>query len=456
MKALIIHQNFPGQFRHLAGHLAEQPEWEVRSIGRDSAPGMRNIPMWRYRPHRKAGAQTHPYARTFEEGVLHGQQVLRLLLRLSKKGYRPDIIIAHPGWGETLYVKQAYPDVPLIHYCEYYYHARGGDADFDPEFPLTEHAAATIESRNALHLLNLEHCDMGITPTQWQRSLQPEAYHHKLRVIHEGIDSEHLGRNRDANLAMPNGHVLRASDVVVTYVARNLEPYRGFHQFMRALPDLLNRNPDCHVVIVGGDGVSYGRAPRDDSNWRTKLLRENPVDTSRVHFLGRVDYATYRTVLQISTAHVYLTYPFVLSWSLLEALACGCAVVASDTAPVREVLRNGENAILVDFMQPKAISTAITNLLANKSLSNKLRVEALHSSAQYSSTSGNSAWLTIIKELSTERSRVLKSLADASSPEITRPHIASPTRAVLDGQQFAPQRQLSGFGAMGGNDGRCA
>jgi glycosyltransferase involved in cell wall biosynthesis len=456
LKALFIHQNFPGQFRHLANHLAELPEWEVRSIGRDSAPGMRNISTWRYRPHRKAHAQTHPYARTFEEGVLHGQQVLRLLLKLSKRGYRPDIIIAHPGWGETLYVKQVYPDVPLIHYCEYYYHARGADADFDPEFPLTEHAAATIESRNALHLLNLEHCDMGVTPTQWQLSLQPKAYHHKLRVIHEGIDSGHLEPNREAHLAMPNGHVLRAGDAVVTYVARNLEPYRGFHQFMRALPDLLNRNPDCHVVIVGGDGVSYGRSPRDDSNWRTKLLRENPVDTSRVHFLGRVDYATYRTVLQISAAHVYLTYPFVLSWSLLEALACGCAVVASDTAPVREVLRNGKNAVLVDFLHPGAMSGAITNVLTNESLSNQLRTEALHSATQYSSASGNSAWLTIIKELSTERGRMLDSRADAGSAGFTGPHVARPMRVMVDGQQFATQRSLSGLDVMGDNNSRFA
>lgn len=255
---------------------------------------------------------------------------------------------------------------------------------------------------------------------------------------------------------MPNGHVLRAGDAVVTYVARNLEPYRGFHQFMRALPDLLNRNPDCHVVIVGGDGVSYGRSPRDDSNWRTKLLRENPVETSRVHFLGRVDYATYRTVLQISAAHVYLTYPFVLSWSLLEALACGCAVVASDTAPVREVLRNGKNAILVNFMQHNAISAAINHLLADKSLSDKLRGEALHSSEQYSSESGNSAWLAIIKELSTERGRMLNSRADAGPPQFISPHIARPTRAVFDGQQFSPQRQLCGCGVMGDNDSRCA
>ncbi len=388
MKVLFIHQNFPGQFRHLAAHLAKQPGVDVRAIGRETASGLENVPMWRYRPHRLSGKQTHSYARTFENGVLHGQQVLRLLMKLGSQGYRPDIVIAHPGWGETLYLKQVYPDVPLVHFCEYYYHTTGADADFDSEFPLSRHGAATIESRNALHLLNLEHCDLGITPTKWQYGLHPEAYRHKLRVIHEGVDVDNLGPDPQAKLTLPNGHTLHAGDPVVTYVARNLEPYRGFHQFMRALPKVLEQNPNCHVVVAGGDGVSYGRKPDDAPNWRIKLLRENPVDPSRVHFLGRVDYGTYRKVLQVSKAHVYLTYPFILSWSLLEAMACGCYVIGSDTAPVREIITDGENGVVVDFFHPGEIADAMNKAMLREHVEMKIRKQALRTAVKYSSRKG--------------------------------------------------------------------
>jgi glycosyltransferase involved in cell wall biosynthesis len=359
MRVLFVHQNFPGQFRHIAAHLAQQPGVEVLAIGRDTAPGLPGVRLLRYKPHRGADQATHPYVRTMEEAVLHGQQVLRLLLDLKGKGYRPDVIVAHAGWGETLYAKDAFPHAKLIHFCEYYYHSHGADANFDPEFPLDINGAARIRTRNALHLLNLENCDLAVTPTKWQHSLHPEAYRDKIQVIHEGIDTDNLKPNPHAELTLPNGNVLKAGMPIVTYVARNLEPYRGFHTFMRALPDLLKQHPTCQVVIVGGDGVSYGSAPKDAPNWRSKLLQENPVDLSRVHFLGKVPYDTYKKVLQVSAVHVYLTYPFVLSWSLLEAMATGCLIVGSDTAPVREVIRDGENGVLVGFFDKDELVRAV-------------------------------------------------------------------------------------------------
>lgn len=396
MKVLFIHQNFPGQFKHIAQHLAQQPGVEVLAIGRDTAPGLPAIKLLRYQPLRGTTAATHPYLRSFEDAVLHGQQVLRLLLDLKRKGYRPDVIVAHPGWGETLYAKDAFPDAKLIHFCEFYYHAHGADANFDPEFPLSLDSAARLRTRNSLHLLNLENCDLGITPTQWQYSLHPEAYRHKLRVIHEGIDTESLGPDPDAKLQLPNGKWLQAGQPIVTYVARNLEPYRGFHTFMRSLPRLLKQHPTCQVVIVGGDGVSYGSLPKDAPNWRTKLLAENPLDLSRVHFLGKVPYETYKKVLQVSAAHVYLTYPFVLSWSLLEAMASGCLIVASDTAPVREVIRDGCNGLLVDFFDSAKLSEKLVAALNNESGSSSCMQNAWRSARQFSLEQGLSAYKDLI------------------------------------------------------------
>ena len=400
MRVLFIHQNFPGQFRHLAARLARRPGAEVLAIGRETAPGMEGIRLLRYRPHRAPARETHPYVRSFEDAVLHGQQVLRMLLDLRGQGYRPDVVVAHPGWGETLYVKLAFPDTKLIHYTEYYYHLEGADAGFDPEFPLTLEGAALVSSRNALHLLNIEQCDVGVTPTRWQKSLYPAAYHGKIQVIHEGIDVGQLGPDPAAVLELPNGKRLRAGEPVVTYVARNLEPYRGFHRFMRALPELLKAHAGCQVVVIGGDGVSYGDRPNDAPNWREKMLRENPVDPERVHFLGKVSYAMYRRALQVSAVHVYFTYPFVLSWSMLEAMACGCLLVASDTAPVREVIRHGENGWLAGFFDGKALVEHVLHALSNPPEAAALRANACQSAQAYSMEKGIAGYMEWVEHRS--------------------------------------------------------
>lgn len=396
MNVLFIHQNFPGQFKNIALYLNQQPGVEVLAIGRDTAPGIPGVQLLRYKPHRTANASTHPYVRLFEGAVLHGQQVLRLLLDLKAKGYKPDVIVAHPGWGETLYAKEAFPETKLIHFCEYYYHAHGADADFDPEFPLSIDSAASIRSRNALHLLNLENCDQAITPTHWQHSLHPEAYREKIQVIHEGIDTGALRPDPLATLQLPNGAVLRAGMPIVTYVARNLEPYRGFHCFIRALPALLKQHPACQVVIVGGDDVSYGSKPKDALNWRTKMLEENPIDLNRVHFLGKVSYATYKQVLQISAVHTYLTYPFVLSWSLLEAMASGCLIVGSDTAPLREVLCDGKNGLLVNFFDSVQLSQTLTEVLNAPEQHSDKREQAQLTAAGYGLNVGLKHYLKLL------------------------------------------------------------
>lgn len=213
-----------------------------------------------------------------------------------------------------------------------WFYANGPDMGFDPEFPVALDDRLRVSTWRAHHLLALEQCDVAIAPTQWQKSQFPATYQPKIQVLHEGIATDVLGPDPQAQLTLPSGQVLKAGDPVVTYVARNLEPYRGFHVFMRSLPALLAAHPTCQVLIVGGDEVSYGRAPKDAKSWRGALLREVNIDTNsetgRVHFLGKLPYAQYRWVLQVSAVHVYLTYPFVLSWSLLEALASGCAVVA--------------------------------------------------------------------------------------------------------------------------------
>jgi len=399
-RILLIHQNFPGQFRHLAQHLAARPDVEIIGLGRDSAPGLPGFPWFKYKLHRQGKAETHPYLRQMESAVLHGQAVVRALQKLKHQGFVPDVILAHPGWGETLYAKDVFPRARLIHFCEWYYTTQGADFDFDPEFPSDLDDRLRIQTWNALHLLNLENCDAAIAPTHWQKSRFPDAYQDKIQVIHEGIDTEHLGPDPDATLMLPNGQCLKAGDPVITYVARNLEPYRGFHIFMRALPAVLKANPQAQIVIVGGDGKSYGALPKDAPNWRAKMLRElrethgEELDTwlPRIHFLGKVPYETYKKVLQVSALHVYLTYPFVLSWSLLEAMATGCRILASDTAPVREVVRDGDNGELVDFFDPAALSQKILAALTKLSGGQALRHAARTDMQAYGLVAGIKAY----------------------------------------------------------------
>jgi len=356
MRILIIHQNFPGQFRHIAGFLAKQPGIQVIGLGREFAPGMPEVQWFKYKLHRSPRKEQHHYLRQMENAILHGQAIVRALFEFKKRGFTPDIILAHPGWGETLYAKEVFPDAKLVHFCEWYYGTDGSDVAFDPEFPASFDDRARIKTWNALHTLNLENCDAGITPTQWQLSRHPDIYRKKISLIHEGINTDYLGPDPGATLTVPGGAVLKNGDPIITYVARNLEPYRGFHSFIRALEIIQRKNKNCHTVIIGGDDVSYGRPPSNAPNWREKMLREVQLDPSRTHFLGKVPYNLYLKALQISVVHIYLTYPFVLSWSMLEAMACGCLVIGSRTAPVEEVIRDNENGLLVDFFDKEEIA----------------------------------------------------------------------------------------------------
>lgn len=398
MNLLIIHQNFPGQFRHVALAALNRRDTKIFAIGRDTAPGLPGIKIFRYKSSRKTSSHIHPYLHRHENALDAGQQVLRILKYFKHNDFRPDVILAHPGWGESLLVKDIYPDVPLIHYCEYYYHAVGADLGFDPEFPSATDASSKIRVLNSLHLLNLEQCDIGIAPTHWQRSLFPSVYHPKIQVIHEGILLQSPESLPVTSVKLPDGCVIKKGQRVVTYVARNLEPYRGFHSFMRSIPYIQAECPDAQIVIMGGDDVSYGRLPEGFENWRSKLLAEVTVDLSRVHFAGKLPYEAYRAVLQISEVHVYLTYPFVLSWSFLEAMASKCVVIGSDTAPVREVIVDGTGGLLVNFFDVEVIAEKVCSVLKSPDEFGLIRESAISIASRFDTQQGVRGYFAVLED----------------------------------------------------------
>jgi len=368
MKLLLIHQNLPAQFKHLLQRYARDPEHEVVGICQKHAPAVGDTTLPErviqvYKPKREPTPDIHPYLYSLEAGVLNGQAVAARVHELDKGGFRPDVTLVHPGWGEGLYIKDVLPDTPLIGFFEFFYGAHGRDADFDPEFPLSKDDELRIRTRNALHLLSLDACDSGISSTQWQRQAHPPEYHSKIKVLHEGIDTRAIVPDPTAVFELPDGTVLNRDKEVVTFISRSLEPYRGFHVFMRALPEIFRRRPQCQVVIVGSDDVAYGRKLPNGQTWREKLLAEVELDPKRVHFLGELPWESHLRLLQVSSVHVYLTVPFVLSWSMLEAMSAGCALIGSDTAPVREILQHGRNGLLVDFFSKEQLADAVDDLL---------------------------------------------------------------------------------------------
>jgi glycosyltransferase involved in cell wall biosynthesis len=369
MNIVFIHQNFPGQWKHLAAHYGSIPGNQVKFVTQRNEGSLQGVEKLVYKLHRKPSEQGHIYMRNMENAVLHGQGAARALLALKNRGFRPDIIVGHSGWGETLYVKDVFPDVPLLIYSEFFYNAVGADVGFDPELQQQGQFDDLLRTRtrNAPFLLSLVASDWALTPTRWQWQQHPELFRQRISVIHEGVDCHKVTPNPQARFALPGGQVLTRGDEVITYVARNLEPYRGFHIFMRTVPKILERRPNAHVLIVGGDGVSYGKHLPNGQTYKQKMLDEVSAlpgyDPARVHFLGRLPYGQYLNVLQISSAHVYLTYPFVLSWSMLEAMACGCLVVGSRTAPVQEVIVDGENGLLTDFFSPEEIAARVDEAL---------------------------------------------------------------------------------------------
>ena len=369
MNLLIVHQNFPGQYRHLAAALVARGD-RVVAIGGPAAKPLKGLSLHRYDPMPAGGVPPcHSWVGDMQTKVLRAEAVAAQIEALQNKGLKVDLVIGHPGWGELLAIKDVLPGVPVLHQLEFFYQLEGADTGFDPEFSQASwRSQACLRLRRAPQLLALEDLDWGLAPTRWQASTAPLAYRDRISVIHEGIDTVQTAPRQSAVLHLKRaGLTLRPGDEVVSFVARNLEPYRGIHCFLRMLPLLQQLRPQARVVIVGEEGVSYGAPPPGGGSWKRLLLQElsGKLDLSRIHFVGRVPHPLLHELFRVCACHVYLTYPFVLSWSLLEAMACAAVVIGSATAPVQEVIESGRNGLLVDFFDLEAMAQTIAAVLAD-------------------------------------------------------------------------------------------
>lgn len=379
MKILFVQQNFPGQFKHLAPALVVRGHQVVAmTMQKTGVMQWQGVTMVPYTNSRGTTPQVHPWVSDFETKIIRAEACFRRALMLRAEGFIPDVIIAHPGWGESLFLKEVWPEARMGIYCEFFYSAAGSDVGFDPEFHNPDPGGACrVQLKNVNNLLHFTVADGGISPTRWQAGTFPDSFRERISVIHDGIDTAvvHPSHNVQVKLA---DRLFTVEDEVITFVNRNLEPYRGYHVFMRALPDLLRRRPRARVVIVGGNDVSYGGRPPDGQSWRDIFFDEvkDDLDLSRVHFAGKLAYPVFLELLQISTVHIYLTYPFVLSWSLLEAMSSGCAIVASDTQPLHEAIIHGETGRLAGFFDRQGLVDEVCSLLEDPAERRRLGANA--------------------------------------------------------------------------------
>jgi len=369
MNFLFVHQNMPGQYRELVQWLAQAGGHRIYFLTqRRDAPQIPGVETRIYRPHHRPDGKAYGLSKVWEEAAGSGFGAVTAAQQIeAKEGFRPDIIIGHVGWGELTFFKQLWPDVPIIGYFEYYYNMTGGMVGFDPEEPISEHAPYLNHARNLVPLANIETVDLGHCPTYWQRDRFPKSFHDKIYVCHDGIRTDKL--LPDPKVSLRLGRLARPvtrDDEIITYVARNLEKARGFHIMMQALPRILRERPNARIVIVGGNDVSYGKQSDHPGGLRGEMAAKvgQEVDWDRVHFVGKVPYPEFQKLVQISRCHIYLTMPFVLSWSLLEAMSMGATIVAADVAPVREALKHGETGMLVDFFDPDALAAQVVDVVA--------------------------------------------------------------------------------------------
>ncbi len=428
MRFLFVHQNFPGQYLHLVRHLLADGGHDIVFMtepNQNEIPGVRKVTYARPPATHQA---VFPSAREFDVAMRRAESAYHGAKQIKALGFEPDIILGHHGWGELLNLPDIYPGVPILGYFEFYYRIDGTDVNFDPEFPMPPERFGAVRAKNGVNHLAIGLEQFGQTPTEWQWSTYPAWARSRLSIIREGVDLQRCAPNpalRKQTLSVGPLSVT-PKQKLITFVARNLEPYRGFHVLMRALPTILAARKDVVVSIVGGDDISYG-APPAQGNWRSVMMQEvgAGIDLSRVHFMGKVAYEDHLRLLQRTDAHIYLSYPFVASWSLREALAVGAPVIGGDTATVTEFVKQGETGLVTPTLNPSALAQTVLGLLEDRKLAQKLGARARHFAE---ATLDLNQYLTFYGQ---EIERITgKSLADRPNPRSASPSRAAPSPAA--------------------------
>lgn len=397
---LFVHNNFPGQFAHLAQSLVARGV-TCQSLAGATAPGLPGVGANRYRLERGSTPGLFPLATRAEADLLRATGAWRVARGMKAQGCEPEVIVGHPGWGETALLHEVWPDARQVLFSEFYYRGRGLDVGFDPEFgEPDDQAILTVEAKNAVMTLALARAQAIVAPTEFQASLLPAIFAPIVRVIHEGVDVETVRPAPAQPFALPDGRVIAPGAPVITYVNNNMEPLRGLHVFARALPRLMAEVPLAQVLVFGDPNRKpYGGVSADGRPWRDVAFEGLALDAERLHFLGHAPPEQLLAAMRLSTAHVYYTYPFVLSWSLVEAMAAGCCIVGSDTPPLHDAIEDGVNGRLLPFFDHDALAAALIEACGDPGASAPLRAAARATAvARFSRDAGLAAWLEVLRD----------------------------------------------------------
>jgi glycosyltransferase involved in cell wall biosynthesis len=379
VKYLFVHQNFPGQYLHIIRHLLTDAANDVVFLTEPNNNNMAGVRKVVYEMGRKSRTDIHANVRDYELAVHRGERVAEAARKIKQLGYTPDVIIGHHGWGEMLDLHDVFPTTPMLGYYEFYYNTEGYDVNFDPEFPMNANYRSGIRSLNVINHQAFALGQHGQTPTRFQHGAYPAWFRPQIKLLPECTRLE-ICKPDPTAAQRPfsiGDFTVAPGEKLISFVSRNLEPYRGFHTMMRALPTILGERKDTKVILVGGDDVSYG--PKlQGTNWRSILTKElaGRYDASRVLMPGQLSYETYVSLLQRSDTHVYLTYPFVASWSLREAMASGCAIIGADVEPVQEFITHGKTGLLTPCLDPARLAETALHLLDSPTLAKRLRKAA--------------------------------------------------------------------------------
>ena len=377
MHILYVHQNYPAQFGHIAAHLVEQRGWRCTFVSEREGGLDKGIEKIQYITRGGATKHNSFYTRTFETAVAHAEAVYRALK--ARPDIKPDLAVGHSGFGSTLFVPELL-DCPIINFFEYYYRAHDSDMDFRPDSPVNEKKVLRSHVRNAMIQLDLQNCDAGYVPTQFQRSVFPKVHLPKLDVIFDGVDTAVYHRHGKKPSRCFKGSTIGPNTRIVTYCSRGFERMRGFDIFMDAAKIIYQRYPDVIFLVAGTDRICYGGDEEQigkAKSLRHFVLSTGNYDLSKFMFVGWVSPPELANMLSLGDAHIYLTVPFVLSWSMMNALACGAVVVGSDTLPVREMITHGHNGFLADFFEPEQIAQQVLEVLRDPPAYQPIRENAI-------------------------------------------------------------------------------
>ena len=359
MHLLLIHQNFPGQFRDLA------PAWlasghQVTAIGSTSAAPT---------GHQWHGLQYLQYR--FEEKPSHlerGSAVAKLVQQLIEQDHPPDLVMSHSAWGESLCLRRVCRDVPWISYPELWGNPRSLGFGFDQSLDGLTPEATRFSSANLITELALLQSSASVVASRSQLLSFPKSLQHRLTLQPEGVDLQRIKPDASACLTIPKmGLEFRAGQPLVTFISRHLEPLRGLRQMLMAWPLVSQTIPEAQLLLVGGKGQGYSLQRPKGQNHLEDALNNLPDTTNRrtIHCLGRLPYEEMLTLLQCSACHVALSYPYTLSWSVLEALSCGVPVISNPDSPISVELGDDANKALalVPFDDIASLSLKTIELL---------------------------------------------------------------------------------------------